>query len=158
MLVGRKIMIFKLKGLENDMTGQCSKPRGPRLLTVTGSQISLGVPCHPQPSSKPRRRGETENRQCDIACACVWVFLILLVHRARHGKRKDKDRNKQNTEELYFKHCSVICCHLTMLFVSTIAWSVENRQWIFHFLILLRNVSVFLICFIRARLSYLWKQ
>lgn len=61
-------MIFKVKGLEEDVTGQRSKPRAPRLLTVTGSQISPGVPCHLQPSSKPRRQTKTENRQCDIAC------------------------------------------------------------------------------------------
>lgn len=131
-------MIFKLKGLENDMTGQRSKPRGPRLLTVTGSQISLGVPCHLEPSSKPRRQGETENRQCVIACALVWVFLILLVLRVRHSKRKDKGRKKQNTEELYFKPCS----HLTMLFASTIVWSVKTDNGFFHFFILLKSVSV----------------
>lgn len=64
-------MIFKVKGLEEDITGQRSKPRGPRLLTVTGPQISPGVPCHLQPSSKTRRQAEIENRQCDIACVCL---------------------------------------------------------------------------------------
>lgn len=89
-------MIFKVKGLEEDMTGQSSKPRGPRLLTVTGCQISPGVSCHLQPLSKPRRQTETENRQCDIvrtcvclsACGTAWALSYMW---------KGKDRNKQNT-------------------------------------------------------------
>lgn len=83
-------MIFKLRGLEEDMTGQRSKPRGPRLFTVTGSQISPGVPCHLQPSSKPRRQTETVNQQSDIACALV----ILLGQGVRRAKEKTNTTDK----------------------------------------------------------------
>lgn len=51
-------MVFKVKGLEEDMTGWRSKAASSRRLTVTGSHISSGVP-----PSKPKARNETEKRK-----------------------------------------------------------------------------------------------
>lgn len=91
-------MRFKLKRLEDKITDHHLKPRGARLLTRTGSQISPGVPCRFKPSSKPRRQAKIESWQCDIGCVCL---------RARDtgcawsstSKRKDKDRNKERIGE-----------------------------------------------------------
>lgn len=67
-------MTFKLKWLEEDMTGYSSKPTGPRLLTVTEFQIPQGAPCHLQPTLKPRRRTETENTHYASECVSAFCF------------------------------------------------------------------------------------
>lgn len=90
------------------VSGQNSKPRGSRLLTVTGSQISPWVPCHLQPSSKPRKQAEIENWQCDIGCVCVSECLWYRLGIELHGP-KNRQRQKQKEHwRMDFKHCHIV--------------------------------------------------
>lgn len=115
-------MTFKLKWLEEDMTGYSSKPTGPRLLTVTEFQIPQGAPCHLQPTLKPRRRTETVSQKCDThyASECVsafWFFstgqhiIMSTIYSCYNYRCHASDEYSKNKNDLKVT-CSEVHCNL----------------------------------------------